>query len=90
MSQNHASCYRGKNEQKLNRCCLHETYSLVGGMDVSQINIPSKVTRVKRETVMVPRESVVGWVGLTKEVTESLLMEVIMRVNQEDKVVLTE
>lgn len=36
---------------------------------------------------MIPRKFVVGWIDLTKEV---ILLEVILVVNEEDKVVLTE
>lgn len=40
--------------------------------------------------VIVTRESIVGWIDLSKEVMEGLLVEVILRVNQEDKVLLIE
>ena len=49
-----------KNEQNLNMCCFHVAYYLVGEANISQIMIPTKMTHVKREMVMVPGESIAG------------------------------
>lgn len=40
--------------------------------------------------MIVTGKSIVGWIDLSKEVVEGLLVDVILRVNQEDKVLLTE
>lgn len=74
-----------RNEQKPNRCCLHEAYIRAEKTIISQINVPTKVTSIKKKMTMVSRESVLGWIDLTKEV-----MEVILGVNQEYKVAFTE
>lgn len=76
------------NEQNLIRCCLHGAYNLAGEIITSQINLPTKVTSVKRQMVMVPRGSILGRTDLTKKVMERVLVEVILGVNQQDKAVL--
>lgn len=77
-------------EQKLNRCCLHGAYKLAGETITSQTNLPTKVTSVKRQMAMVPRESILGLTDLTKEVMERLLGEMILGVNPGDKAALPE
>lgn len=49
-----------RNEQKPNRCCLHEAYNRAEKTIISQINIPTKVTSIKKKMAMVSRESVLG------------------------------
>ena len=60
MCQNYTGCYAGKSEQNLNMCCFHVAYNLVGEASISQIMIPTKMTHIKTEMVMVPGESIAG------------------------------